>query len=1137
VYCAATDAVGNTNGCSFTVTINDVEAPAITCSTNITVECAGPPGTLVAFATPATDNCPGVTVACAPPSGTTFPRGVTTVVCVATDAASNTTPCSFTVTVQDTTPPTIGCPADIIAAEFPHDGGTASVLYAAPVTADICDNSLAVVCHPPSGFLFPLGFTTVTCVATDDSGNTNACSFTVRVIPYRLIVVTSPADSGPGSLRQALLDANDAPGENRIEFSLAGPGPHTISVLSPLPSITSPVIIDGESQPGFSGSPVLELDGSASEGADGLVITAGSSTVRGLVLHGFATGIRLEANGGNIIQGNYIGTDLTGASAAGNSADGLFINSSGNLIGGTTPGAGNVISANSGSGLRLATAGAFNTLVHGNFIGTAADGSTPLGNGRHGITLESGATGNTVGGTVAGMANVIAFQTLNGVSLDPTAGVGNGVLGNRIFSNGGLAIDLGADGVTANDAHDADEGPNRRQNFPVLTDALSDSGVTTIMGTASALGSATLRVEFFLNDTTNREGQVFLGSTTVILPGSGNQNFTASFPVAATAVQFVTATATEFGNTSEFSEPVPVHTPPVLESQPENTNAPAGGTATLCVTASGTPPFTYQWRLNGANIPGATNECYTITDAQLANGGTYTVVVGNQFGAMVTAPATLQLPLEGVNAADNFADRVTLTGTNGMVAGQNKFATVEPGEPRHADKPGGKSVWYTWQAPKTGIANVGTTGSTFDTLLGVYQGTSVSNLTVIGSDEDRGGFYTSGLRFNAIEHEQYHFAIDGFFGAEGEFVFEWGEAKTSHLLPVIWNQPQSQTVALGANATFSVLAFRVCGKGHHDCPEVAHFIDPEEPDDPEDEIPPKISLQWLFNGVPIPDATRLSLTISNVQPADLGDYSVRVSMKNNKKYPRSIESQLASLQINDTGEFVENVQSFDKLQDAFNAEPIRLGTTPPALAGTVFEKLAAAGATVARGYTGTQIFNTTNSSAQGEVFCGVPGGTSRWISLVAETNGDLFVSTEGSTYDTLLAVLGYTATNQTTLQLLGCNDDASSNILTSSLVVKVLAGTTNLIGLDGKGGASGVLHLFYSLLPSTTILALGKTAEGANQLRVLGRPDLHFALQASTDLANWSTLVTTNAPAGLFDYTDLASANAVNRYYRVQLLP
>src|ERR1051325_11091518 len=140
------------------------------------------------------------------------------------------------------------------------------------------------------------------------------------------------------------------------------------------------------------------------------------------------------------------------------------------------------------------------------------------------------------------------------------------------------------------------------------------------------------------------------------------------------------------------------------------------------------PAFSSPWRLNGAKIFGATNARYTINAARRATGGTHTVVGGNQFGAMVTTPATLELPVAGVNGADNFVDRGTLTGTNGTLAAQQRFATMERGEPRHADKPGGKSVWYTWQAPKTGIMTIRTTGSTFDTLLGVYQGTSVRTL-------------------------------------------------------------------------------------------------------------------------------------------------------------------------------------------------------------------------------------------------------------------------------------------------------------------------------------------------------------------------------------------------------------------------
>ena len=89
--------------------------------------------------------------------------------------------------------------------------------------------------------------------------------------------------------------------------------------------------------------------------------------------------------------------------------------------------------------------------------------------------------------------------------------------------------------------------------------------------------------------------------------------------------------------------------------------------------------------------------------------------------------------------ADNFADRVTLAGANGAVAGSSLFATKEPGEPNHGGKPGGRSVWFTWQAPNDGIASFRTNGSSFDTLLGVYTGTNVSELTTIAGDDDGGG--------------------------------------------------------------------------------------------------------------------------------------------------------------------------------------------------------------------------------------------------------------------------------------------------------------------------------------------------------------------------------------------------------------
>src|SRR5439155_10343914 len=238
------------------------------------------------------------------------------------------------------------------------------------------------------------------------------------------------------------------------------------------------------------------------------------------------------------------------------------------------------------------------------------------------------------------------------------------------------------------------------------------------------VGSAFYRLEFFLNDAASPsgfgEGQIFLGATNILIPATGSQTFSASFPVTASFLQFITATATDpAGNSSEFSQALQVRTLPVLQAQPISTKVQPGGSVTLCATATGTPPFTWQWRLNGANIPGAGDRCYTIENAQLANGGDYTVVVWNGLGAMTTIPAALSLPLPELDASDDFGDRVTLPGNSGTVSGSNRRATDEEGEPLHAGKPGGKSVWYSWVAPATGIATIGTSGSTFDTLLAV----------------------------------------------------------------------------------------------------------------------------------------------------------------------------------------------------------------------------------------------------------------------------------------------------------------------------------------------------------------------------------------------------------------------------------
>jgi len=277
----------------------------------------------------------------------------------------------------------------------------------------------------------------------------------------------------------------------------------------------------------------------------------------------------------NVVQGNYIGTDVTGTIDLGNGNAGVVLlgNSSssvsGNLIGGTTPAARNIISANKNGGVGIAGLGGSttttNNMVQGNYIGTDVTGTAALGNNNIGVGIVDGASNNMVGGTTSGAGNIIAYNGSGGgfggvvVGL---SGTGNSILSNSIFSNTGLGIDLGGDaitpdGITLNDPGDSDTGPNNLQNYPLLS--LATGGVPTIEGTLNSTFFTSYRIEFFSNDTCdpsgNGEGEMFLGSTSVTTDGSGNASFLESLgttlPV---GQQFITATATDpDGNTSEFS--------------------------------------------------------------------------------------------------------------------------------------------------------------------------------------------------------------------------------------------------------------------------------------------------------------------------------------------------------------------------------------------------------------------------------------------------------------------------------------------------------------------------------------------------------------------------------------------------------
>ena len=265
------------------------------------------------------------------------------------------------------------------------------------------------------------------CPATDQRGFPRPQGFPCDIGALETVfIVNSTDDVDEGtcdaihcSLREAINTTNASSGTDLIAFNIPGAGPHTIQPTSALPTITDPVIIDGYTQPGAtmatattSATLQIELDGTnAGARANGFSITAGNSTIRGLVVNRFGQhGIQIENSGSNQIEGNYIGTDVTGTLDLGNSLDGVDIalGAQSNTIGGSTAGERNIISGNVQSGVRIADPGTDKNIVSGNYLGTDVTGTLALGNTVIAVFISQGAQFNTVGGDTPGKRNIIS---------------------------------------------------------------------------------------------------------------------------------------------------------------------------------------------------------------------------------------------------------------------------------------------------------------------------------------------------------------------------------------------------------------------------------------------------------------------------------------------------------------------------------------------------------------------------------------------------------------------------------------------------------------------------------------------------------------------------------------------------------
>ncbi|MEX0879792.1 MAG: IPT/TIG domain-containing protein [Thermoanaerobaculia bacterium] len=562
--------------------------------------------------------------------------------------------------------------------------------------------------------------------------------------------VTNTSDSGAGSLRQAILDANANAGSDIIAFNVSGAGCDgaglcTITPASALPTLTDAVLIDGYTQSGASPNTnalggtnaVLKIvvSGAGTPASAGLNLNANDSTIRGLVINAFTVGIQPAGSNDSKIQGCFIGVDAAGQTAlptswginaqngtnltiggpapadrnllSGNSY-GMEVRNfpgsliQGNLIGTTASGdarlgniygigvaldsgaltiAGNVVSGNgsdiNGVGIVVYNEGSSGNptfLIQGNWIGTDTTGVLDLGN----FPLGGIAVGNsnvTVGGPAPGQGNVIAYNR-GGVQV-----YGNSkhspIRGNSIHSNDGVfagfttvGIDLYTDGVTPNDLGDADAGANDRQNFPIITSAISSGGSTTIQGKLNSLANTTFTIDFYANPVCVgrpqgfREGQTYLGASDVTTDGSGNATINVVLPVTIDPGSPVTATATApDGNTSEFSQRL------VLSSTPGGGSAAGGTPITLTgfnflpgavVTVGATP---------ATNVVVSTYNQITANTPALGPGTLNGVTVTNTDGTAGTLPNGWIADFLDVTSSNQFYSFVTTLVRNAITVG------------------------------------------------------------------------------------------------------------------------------------------------------------------------------------------------------------------------------------------------------------------------------------------------------------------------------------------------------------------------------------------------------------------------------------------------------------------------------------
>jgi hypothetical protein len=544
---------------------------------------------------------------------------------------------------------------------------------------------------------------------------------------------------------------------------------------------------------------------------------------------------------------------------------------------------------------------------------------------------------------------------------------------------------------------------------------------------------------------------------------------------------------------------------PEIELQPvAPPPLPPGQCFSLFVEASGLPAPRFQWRRNGIYLRGATNRFLDLCLTNDSLAGTYDVLVANALGTVRSDPAIVRQALPPLPFSDEFSERGVLTTMSGRGEGDTTTANRLPGEPLHNGKRGGKSTWITYRAPATGILTLDTVGSSFDTLLAVYQGTQLGQLSPVVSDDDNGQFYRSRVRFLVVKGRNYEIAVDGRAGVSGTFQLNWDLLETALIPPRFRTQPQSLTVHAGQQAVF------------------------------EAEVDNGGDLRWFRNGIALQDDGRITgsrtrqLVIRNARPTDVGTYRLI-------GYVLGIEvpGQTATLHLDLSpliGAVIPSASGFDKFADARDdAQPPTQPFAPRRLTGGGIPLGLTRGTTV---LTDTSDFGT---SVEESLLCLTEGGASAWFYYQQPTNGLVVVETTGSSYDPVAGVFADPTGDPADLVQVDCNDDAFPEVTSSRIIFQASANQAYALVVDDKAGLGGNLITSTHEVAPTTLTAGRVPTEGTFSLRASGEPGLHLVLEWSGTLGGTWQPMQTNAlsATGTTEHL-LSTTEAEALYFRVR---